>query len=90
MRSRLLTPRSFGKGRGSSAGLKGTGLAVDTCRIAKKPVHLLNERRYARRTAQGIDLVLVYLSDVVFCFAKSKDAEAFAERFGGELFRAGR
>jgi hypothetical protein len=26
---------------------------------------------------------------VVFCFAKSKDAEAFAKRFGGELFRAG-
>jgi hypothetical protein len=25
---------------------------------------------------------------VVFCFAKSKDAEAFAKRFGGELFRA--
>jgi hypothetical protein len=27
---------------------------------------------------------------VVFCFAKPEDAEAFAERFGGELFRAGR
>jgi hypothetical protein len=25
---------------------------------------------------------------VVFCFAKPEDAEAFAERFGGELFRA--
>jgi hypothetical protein len=37
MRSRLLTPRSFGKGRSSSDGLKGTGLAVDTCRMAKKP-----------------------------------------------------
>jgi hypothetical protein len=37
MRSRLLIPRSFGKGRSSSVGLKGTGLAVDTCRMAKKP-----------------------------------------------------
>jgi hypothetical protein len=27
---------------------------------------------------------------VVFCFAKLEDAEAFAERFGGELFRADR
>jgi hypothetical protein len=27
---------------------------------------------------------------VVFCFAKPEDAEAFAKRFGGELFRAGR
>jgi hypothetical protein len=27
---------------------------------------------------------------VVFCFSKSKDAEAFAKRFGGELFRADR
>jgi hypothetical protein len=27
---------------------------------------------------------------VVFCFAKQEDAEAFADRFGGELFRAGR
>jgi hypothetical protein len=26
---------------------------------------------------------------VVFCFSKSKDAEDFAKRFGGELFRAG-
>jgi hypothetical protein len=26
---------------------------------------------------------------VVFCFAKQEDAEAFAERFGGELCRAG-
>jgi hypothetical protein len=25
---------------------------------------------------------------VVYCFAKPEDAEAFAERFGGELFRA--
>jgi hypothetical protein len=25
-----------------------------------------------------------------FCFAKAEDAEAFAQRFGGELFRAGR
>jgi hypothetical protein len=25
---------------------------------------------------------------VVFCFAKPEDAQAFAERFGGELFRA--
>jgi hypothetical protein len=25
---------------------------------------------------------------VVFCFAKPEDAEAFAKRFGGELFRA--
>jgi hypothetical protein len=25
---------------------------------------------------------------VVFCFSKSKDAEAFAKRFGGELVRA--
>jgi hypothetical protein len=25
---------------------------------------------------------------VVFCFAKPEDAEAFAERFGGELLRA--
>jgi hypothetical protein len=25
-----------------------------------------------------------------FCFARPEDAEAFAERFGGELFRAGR
>jgi hypothetical protein len=24
---------------------------------------------------------------VVFCFAKPEDAEVFAERFGGELFR---
>jgi hypothetical protein len=27
---------------------------------------------------------------VVFCFAKSQDAEAFARRFGGKLFRASR
>jgi hypothetical protein len=27
---------------------------------------------------------------VVFCFAKLEYAEAFAERFGGELFQAGR
>jgi hypothetical protein len=27
---------------------------------------------------------------VVFCFAKLEDAEAFAGRFGGDLFRAGR
>jgi hypothetical protein len=27
---------------------------------------------------------------VVFCFARPEDAEAFAERFAGELFRAGR
>jgi hypothetical protein len=27
---------------------------------------------------------------VVFCFARPEDAETFAERFGGELFRAGR
>jgi hypothetical protein len=27
---------------------------------------------------------------VVFCFCKPEDAEAFAKRFGGELFRAGR
>ncbi len=27
---------------------------------------------------------------VVFCFSKAKDAEAFAKRFGGELFRADR
>jgi hypothetical protein len=27
---------------------------------------------------------------VVFCFTKPEDAEAFAKRFGGELFRAGR
>jgi hypothetical protein len=27
---------------------------------------------------------------VVFCFAKPEDADAFAERFGGELFRADR
>jgi len=27
---------------------------------------------------------------VVFCFAKSEDAEVFANRFAGELFRAGR
>jgi hypothetical protein len=27
---------------------------------------------------------------VVFCFAKPKDAEAFAKRFAGDLFRAGR
>jgi hypothetical protein len=27
---------------------------------------------------------------VVFCFSKPEDAEAFAERFAGELFRAGR
>jgi hypothetical protein len=26
---------------------------------------------------------------VVFCFAKPEDAEVFAERFGGELFRTG-
>jgi hypothetical protein len=26
---------------------------------------------------------------VVFCFGKLKDAEVFAKRFGGELFRAG-
>jgi hypothetical protein len=26
---------------------------------------------------------------VVFCFAKPKEAEAFAKRFGGELFRGG-
>jgi hypothetical protein len=25
---------------------------------------------------------------VVFCFAKSKDAESFAKRFGGERLRA--
>jgi hypothetical protein len=34
MRSRLLTPRSFGKGPGS---VEGAYLAVDTCRMAKKP-----------------------------------------------------
>jgi hypothetical protein len=27
---------------------------------------------------------------VMFCFAKPEDAEAFANRFSGELFRAGR
>jgi hypothetical protein len=27
---------------------------------------------------------------VVFCSSKSEDAEAFAKRFGGELFRTGR
>jgi hypothetical protein len=27
---------------------------------------------------------------VVFCFSKSEDAETFAKRFGGELFRADR
>ena len=27
---------------------------------------------------------------VVFCFAKPEDAEAFANRFAGELIRAGR
>jgi hypothetical protein len=27
---------------------------------------------------------------VVFCFANAEDAEAFAERFGGELFRTDR
>jgi len=27
---------------------------------------------------------------VVFCFAKPEDAKAFAKRFDGELFRAGR
>jgi hypothetical protein len=27
---------------------------------------------------------------VVFCFCKLEDAEAFANRFAGELFRAGR
>ena len=27
---------------------------------------------------------------VVFCFSKAEDAEAFANRFGGGLFRAGR
>ena len=27
---------------------------------------------------------------VVFCFAEPEDAEAFADRFAGELFRAGR
>jgi hypothetical protein len=27
---------------------------------------------------------------VLFCFAKPEDAEAFAKRFAGELFRAGR
>jgi hypothetical protein len=27
---------------------------------------------------------------VVFCFANPEDAEAFADRFAGELFRAGR
>jgi hypothetical protein len=27
---------------------------------------------------------------VVFCFAKPEDAEAFAQRFGGEQLRAGR
>jgi hypothetical protein len=27
---------------------------------------------------------------VVFCFCKPEDAEAFANRFAGELFRAGR
>ena len=27
---------------------------------------------------------------VVFCFSKPEDAEAFAKRFGEELFRAGR
>jgi hypothetical protein len=27
---------------------------------------------------------------VVFCFSKPEDAEAFAERFGGEQLRAGR
>jgi hypothetical protein len=27
---------------------------------------------------------------VVFCFAKPEAAEAFANRFAGELFRAGR
>jgi hypothetical protein len=27
---------------------------------------------------------------VVFCFAKPEDAETFAERFGGELFRTDR
>jgi hypothetical protein len=27
---------------------------------------------------------------VVFCFAKPEDAEVFAERFGGELFRTDR
>jgi hypothetical protein len=26
---------------------------------------------------------------VVFCFGKPEDAEVFAKRFGGELFRAG-
>jgi hypothetical protein len=26
---------------------------------------------------------------VVFCFSEAEDAAAFAERFGGELFRAG-
>jgi hypothetical protein len=34
MRSRLLTPRSFGKGRGS---VEGAYLAVDTCRVARNP-----------------------------------------------------
>jgi hypothetical protein len=27
---------------------------------------------------------------VVFCFAKPEDTDAFAERFGGDLSRAGR
>jgi hypothetical protein len=37
MRSRLLTPRSFGKGRGSVGRIAGTYLAADICGMAKKP-----------------------------------------------------
>jgi hypothetical protein len=37
MRSRLLTPRSFGKGRGSVSWIEPTYLPADTTGMAKKP-----------------------------------------------------
>jgi hypothetical protein len=37
MRSRLLFPRRFGRGRGFASRIEGTYLPVDTCRMAKKP-----------------------------------------------------